>query len=1014
MNDCTPRRTSGLTVLASAISGILAAGDMNAAQGQELEEITVTGSRILRRDLTAASPIVTIETQQFEQSSTIAIESVLNQMPQFVPAGTQFDAAGTQTSAFATPGIATVNLRGLGANRNLVLVDGRRAQPANATLVVNVNTIPSAAIERVETITGGASAVYGADALAGVVNFILKDDFEGVEMDFQSGITEQGDGEEARFSTLIGMNSADGRGNVMLGVDWTRREPVKSWDREYYRAGFLDPNTQSGGFLNAPGYSAAQNPPDQAVVDSIFADYYGVAPGTVSNTSEFYFNPDGTPFLLEGLGYNGPLGQVEVDGRGYHGVKVQPNGSLAQAALNTNIQSPLERRSAFGRAQYDIGDNLTAFVQANYSSSEVEQLTAFVPAITTWQAAIPNDGMREIPSDLETLLNSRDDPDGDWALFRGLDFLGNERTRNKTDVYQIMAGVEGRFPNNDWTWEAYVSTGRTTAINVGAGFASLQRYQYLVAQPGFGEGEFSQGRNFTIDCPTGLPIFAGTTPATPDPSCLEGIEARLKFLTELDQDIAEANIQGKLMDMPAGELRFAAGVGYRYNAFLFEPPEILDNVSVVENPVGLFVSNDSVGDTEVSEIYGELLMPATERLDVELGYRFSDYDTAGGVDTWKALLNFQATDAVSVRGGFQFATRAPNTAELFTGQTLNTVTFAPSDPCSYTTLAPWGNVEGNPRRLEVQALCRAIIGNDTSAFDTGPGGPDNFARPGLPFFPLENEVIQGNPDLDTEKADTWTLGLVLNGPGRLDNLVASVDFYNIEIEDAIAPVDPVFVYAQCFNADGSSNPDLVLDDPGGYCDMITRFPERGTRSLVDAPYSNTGVLETSGVDVTVNWTKDFGPGTFNVNSSANFLDRFETQENPQSPIFDAAGTLDQGGQYDYRLYTTFGYSFGGGSSLGVNWRYLPSIEDETAAQEPDTRIRGVGSYSVFNMFGRYPISDRIEFRGGVDNLLDEEPKVVGADPGTATTPPDASLGTTRAEFYDVLGRRYYIGFKMAF
>jgi iron complex outermembrane recepter protein len=237
------------TVLASTISALLAGTGAAQAQEQGLEEITVTGSRIVRRDLDAPSPIMTVGTERLENSSTISIESVLNQMPQFVPDGTQFD-SGNQSSGAVTLGIASVNLRGIGPNRTLVLVDGRRAQPANASLVVDLNTIPSAAIERVETITGGASAVYGADALAGVVNFVLKKDFEGVEMDFQSSTTQEGDAEESRFSTLLGVNSGDGRGNVMLGVEWYKREGMFQRDREFFRHGWEDQGNNTGGFLN--------------------------------------------------------------------------------------------------------------------------------------------------------------------------------------------------------------------------------------------------------------------------------------------------------------------------------------------------------------------------------------------------------------------------------------------------------------------------------------------------------------------------------------------------------------------------------------------------------------------------------------------------------------------------------------------------------------------------------------------------------------------------------------------
>jgi iron complex outermembrane receptor protein len=221
------------SALASAISAVLAGpAIVSTAYGQDavLEEITVTGSRIVRRDLDANSPIMTVDTERFQESSTVAMESVLNQLPQFTPAVTQFNVGsefGVQGTSFfseqlavgatRTPGQATLSLRGLGPNRNLVLLDGRRAMPINAGMSVSINTIPAAAIERVETITGGASSVYGADAVAGVVNFITKRDFEGIDFDAQYGQTAEGDGTEFRYSMLIGANSGDGRGNVLLG-----------------------------------------------------------------------------------------------------------------------------------------------------------------------------------------------------------------------------------------------------------------------------------------------------------------------------------------------------------------------------------------------------------------------------------------------------------------------------------------------------------------------------------------------------------------------------------------------------------------------------------------------------------------------------------------------------------------------------------------------------------------------------------------------------------------------------
>src|SRR5690606_6539165 len=198
----------GRKAIAVAVAVALAPASMPSFGQSDpgIEEVIVTGSRIVRRDFSANSPIVTLESDSFENISTVAIETVLNQLPQFVPALTQFATMDVQNSATNTPGASTVNLRGLGSNRNLVLIDGRRGQPLNGALIVDINAIPSAAVERVEIITGGASAVYGADAVSGVVNFILKKDFEGLEVSTQYGTTEYGDANELRVSALMGAN----------------------------------------------------------------------------------------------------------------------------------------------------------------------------------------------------------------------------------------------------------------------------------------------------------------------------------------------------------------------------------------------------------------------------------------------------------------------------------------------------------------------------------------------------------------------------------------------------------------------------------------------------------------------------------------------------------------------------------------------------------------------------------------------------------------------------------------
>jgi outer membrane receptor protein involved in Fe transport len=224
------------------------------------------------------------------------------------------------------------------------------------------------------------------------------------------------------------------------------------------------------------------------------------------------------------------------------------------------------------------------------------------------------------------------------------------------------------------------------------------------------------------------------------------------------------------------------------------------------------------------------------------------------------------------------------------------------------------------------------------------------------------------------------------------------------------------VYSKCFNADGVSNPTYALHDAGGFCDMIGRQPSTGERDTVQAPYVNSGMLETRGMDITVNWTADLGDGgggSFFINSIVTLLDEFNIQDATGEPILDVRDTLSTtyyGAQYTWKLFNTFGYTFpSGGATVGLNWRHLPEIRSETAARNPATTQLGAESYDNFGLFARYQINDRLEFRGGIDNLFDEEPLIVEVRPGV-----DSNTDITRSEYYDVLGRRAYVGLKIRF
>ncbi len=409
-----------------------------------------------------------------------------------------------------------------------------------------------------------------------------------------------------------------------------------------------------------------------------------------------------------------------------------------------------------------------------------------------------------------------------------------------------------------------------------------------------------------------------------------------------------------------------------------------------------------------------------KNLELELGYRLSDFDTAGTVDTYKGLFTWKALDTVTIRGGYQYATRAPNTAELFTGPSLAVVPFPAVDPCSAVTLSPWGNVQGNPDRAKVQALCRSLVGNSTSAFDTQtyntPNGPDGFTRQNPPFFPLEIEVTRGNPNVQPEVGRTFTLGAVITDPFGWERLTLTIDGYRIKVTDQISPISSTTVYNNCFNFNGVSNPTYDVNNP--FCQLIRRNPVTGDREEVDALYSNLGTLETQGIDLSFSWTVKAGPGDLTLQSTGTWLDYFRYQPDPDARLIDATGTIaaagvEPGTQFDYRFLTNVSYRWSA-LNFGVAWRFLPSVENRDRAISPTSTVAGTGSYSLFNLYGSYSLGN-MTFRAGVDNVLDKEPLVVGANPGNAAgVGRDSNSDQTNPSFYDPLGRRYYVGVKVSF
>jgi len=1092
MNNHIVRVTTRFLLLAILAVSMIA-GDIAFAQEKKeaLEEVTVTGSRIARRDYTSQSPIVTIKAETFEDRANIGLEATLNQMPQFNVAGNQASLSPASTpfpQATSAPGAATIDLRGIGTNRTLVLVDGRRAQPANGLLVVDLNTIPAAAIANIEVITGGAAAVYGADALAGVVNLKLKHDFEGLEFSGQYGTSEAGDGEETTISGLFGANTSSGRGNVMLGANYSKRSDILAKDREFRRKGWADPNTMAAGLGSSnlsqydPARSSACSTYNFAVNPITMAPDCGqpITPNSPTifppkTAATWTIDQNGNIFdsnnpLSATNPYTGPLG----DSSGFS-FKINPDGTLGfNDQDHSYVQIPLERYAAFGSARYQLTDHINMFTDARYAETFTTAKGFTSGLFSVWSVTVPYNpaiddpasptfgaaGMgprHPVPAGLATMLNSRPVPNAPWTYAGGLDYLGNFDTQTTSHVYQVIGGFNGDIPGReDWTWEVFGSHGKSY-VNAyqPEGFPNLRRMQNLFNADMYGQDfDINTLPGFfplavTGHCTTGLPIFNAdgsvNDTASVSKDCSDYAVLRMNDITALTQEVVEGNLQGGLFDLPAGQLKFAVGADYRQEHFVFQPDSGYnanqDFANVVQNII-LPVAVD--GSTDVKEIYAELAIPVIKDLpfvksfEVDPGVRYSKYNTTGGTETYKFTADWEVNDWVRLRGGYQLATRSPNITELFTPKGGSSIDLNAPDACANIPgiTQSWGNVAGNPNRKDVQVLCQYLMtreGAPSSLYDPnlpGTGNPASGSADDYRYnvfggtfpFPFSIAVTGGNPDLTSETADTFTAGVVFQSPFEhpaLQKASLSLDWYRIEIVNAIGTPTGASIYQQCFDpqfnsliGSGSTGAAIAANNP--FCALIHREyvggapltpGNYGAPRKYDALYINQGGINTEGFDIQLDWGFDFAdmgieaiPGSFNVNIQATYLRLYEVSPFPGGDFTNYTGTDYLSSYFDYRTFSNFNYT-NGPWSVGLRWQHLPSVDPVPGLA---AGVQGAASHDQVDMFARWSISETWTLRAGIDNLLDAQPEVVG------TTPVNANLGATDTN-YDQIGRRFFFG-----
>lgn len=1155
--ECRDRRAACRLVgaaVAAVLGTSLAATSLPAMaaeeEAQELEEVRITGSRITRRDYVANSPIVSVEAEAFERSSGQNVESYLNSLPAFNPAAAPTTSEDDiQRTSINSVGIATISLRGLGPNRSLVLLDGKRPAPANALMVTDVNSIPAAMLERVEIISGGASAVYGADAVGGVTNFLLKKNYKGAQFDVQFGTTQAGDGDELRASGVLGTDFADGRGNITVALEHYDRKAAYERNRSYYRNLWADPNqaTDDLFFYGTAGYNnaadrvgfvpaGAPNTPNDATMRALLGTPAGTGMHSTSATTHQYrFGPSGEVLAI--FGSNNArwdaLGLVDGQRISPYTIYDNSNGIPANSnviqTLKYNDQealasAPQRRYSFFTSGNYDITDDLNFFARVNFSQSKTHtRLYPTVP-VSGWEARAPFNPQTDSPVDpnvdwtdpanvdawranpaafvnpdfiptgtapipdpdgagpltgspgaghpvtpeVAIMLMSRPDPDATWMVELFPDqSLGRRTTDNTNTYWQVESGFNYKLPVSDWEAELYFSHGEQNARSISKGNLSLQRWRAMINQNDWGRNSVQQANSVALGasnvnfgtvpvrCTSGFydTFFAGEVPPSKD--CLDAVFAQLQGSSSNWQDVVELNFQGGLMNLPAGQVRAAFGYSYRDNGTEYTPDILESNISYLDQVVGVYPASYLNVSQHVNDYYGELLVPVLkdlpllQKLELELGYRYSTYEHTSSTETYKALANVHVTDSLRVRGGYNRANRAPNLGELFLElqQIFTGSGGLFSDACSLRSNAPFGaggadddpvtGTEG-PTQLAsgqtmagatstylicqaqmIQASTIAGIAPDTAttAFYGVDQGSTPFAAVGFANAWLQQV---GNINLDSEKADTYSLGFVFSGAQASDNawlrgFTGSVDWWKVSIRDAIQPYSADYASWLCYGQQQVTTlaeAQAYIAGPGATaCGLVPREGTRGGAVSKRVAFDNQATIRTSGIDVALNWTAPLNeigvgvPGRIGFNTQATFLNYFKTKASPAGfdVLVDWKGSLGPNlagtnpGAYSYRLNSNFSYSLDK-LNLNLGWRYLPGVvtvnqayENALVANNEAVAAGGDGTmltytklaeyktndYSRFSLSFNYDFNGTLSLRGGIDNLFNVKPPHIG-------------------------------------
>ena len=943
--------TIGIDCSASAQSE-----DNNLGPEPPADILIVTGTRIPRPDATAASPVAAFDRDQLDAFREINVEEFLNELPQVVP-------GRSRSTIFGGDGTATVNLRGLGPTRTLTLLNGRRFAPSGAsdgTSVVanaNINVIPAALLERVEIVTGGASAVYGSDAVAGAVNFITRTDFDGIELNSQFDIYGAGDGETFNINVAAGTGFADGRGHVSIYGDYLNRASL---------------------FGDA-----------RAFTSQIFREDF--------NTGELV--ESGTFILPEGIFF---FPQVNVGGMpGF--ATFNTDGSLRfaaqedafNAAPEISTQVGMERWSGGLMGEFEASEGLSFYTELMYSRNRTDLQFSSSNPQTAIAFAVDADFFADSTREF---LRAAFDPDGNGIgqgfFAKTLTEIGPRSVPVTFDHYRGLGGVTLDL-NPNWSLDGYYSFDLSdTDILLDNAISRTRFTQGILTNPLTGECfDASDG------CvPVNVFGEGNLTPEATDFIRVDGL--RNGFRTT--QHVASIAATGAVAEVPSGTIQLSLGGEFRRNFLRYNPDPRFETGDII----GYGVAGSAIsGAINVYEVFGEAVIPLlkdrpfAQLLELEIGGRFSHYSTTGGVWTWKAGGQWLLVDGLRLRGMWQRAVRAPNVQELLAANaSLERTFFAGDDFCLGVN---------NPVERGLGDICIAQ-GMDPAALSLYGAAGSGLENLLLPVTLTE----RGNADLEPERANSITVGAeyVFDAPFNLD---VGADYFSVVLDNAINQVSNPFGLCEIVADAASDICGLVRRAPTGLPVELVSTPLNIAVTRVrgiDARFALSADAP--------RWVSPATGATVFLRALGTRYLEYGNAASAFSPFVDCAGGFDIrcsssiGTTYPRTLITTTtGYDtrlFG----VSLQWRWISGVENLeptfdalSGAVRPPQAIPFVDDRNYLDVSFRVRIADRAKLRFGVENLLATEPPLLG----------DAAAGTnTDPGRYDIYGRRIFMALNVGF